>query len=161
MPKPQSVDDPTEPAVTPEMQQRLQAASKTRKIAAMPAASETKLLVGNALLQKHTTIVFALIGTEMLLTVQIADRLIIGRRDFSAAQQADIDLTAYGAGETGVSRRHAAVYRASHTMSLVDLDSTNKTYLNGVALVPHQPRLLRDGDHVCFGSLRFHVHFAG
>jgi pSer/pThr/pTyr-binding forkhead associated (FHA) protein len=158
--QPPNVDDPTEPSVTPEMQKRLQVASKTIKVDTKNLDFETRILAGNALLQKQTTVLFALIGTEIVLALQIADRLVIGRQDFDTGVEVDIDLVPYGAVEKGVSRRHACLYRTPRTMSLIDLNSSNGTYLNGTRLVPHQPRLLRDGDAICFGNMRFHIHFA-
>ena len=153
-------DDPTEPAVLPDALRRLRAASKTIKVDTRNFPFEAKFLPGNALLQKQTPVMLALIGTEIVLTVQMAKRLIIGRQDLDTGEKADIDLAPYRAREEGVSRRHAGLYRAAHTLSLVDLDSSNGTYLNGTRLVPHQPRLLRDRDEICFGNMCFYIRFA-
>jgi pSer/pThr/pTyr-binding forkhead associated (FHA) protein len=122
---------------------------------------QEKLLTGNALLQNQNTVIFTLIGTETNLTLQLADRIIIGRKDFDPENKVDLDLMPYGAREKGVSRRHAALCRSYRTLSLIDLKSGNGTYLNGVRLVADQPRLLRDGDEICFGHMLFHIHFAG
>ena len=71
----------------------------------------------------------------------------------------DVDLAPYGAAEQGVSRRHAVIRRGEDTLTLVDLGSTNGTHLNGQRLIPHQPRVLRDGDEVRLGKLVFHIFF--
>jgi pSer/pThr/pTyr-binding forkhead associated (FHA) protein len=66
---------------------------------------------------------------------------------------------AHGGREKGVSRLHAALYRIGYMLSIVDLESTNGTYRNGVRLVPNRPRVLIDGDELCFGNMLFHIHF--
>ena len=71
----------------------------------------------------------------------------------------DVDLTPYGAVEMGVSRQHAKLTHQSATVMVQDLGSVNGTYLNGVRLVPHQPRVLRDEDELCLGRLTLRVSF--
>ena len=144
-----------------DLKQQLRSASKTRQVDTQKFDSQAKPLSGNALLQNHTTVLLALLDSDILLSVHLADRVIIGRQDFETNEKADIDLMPYGGRDRGVSRRHAALYRTNHTVSLVDLNSTNGTYLNGVKLAADQPRLLREGDEVRFGSMRFHISFDG
>lgn len=53
-----------------------------------------------------------------------------------------------------LSRRHAMIqYVENHGFYLVDLNSTNGTYLNGEAV--RRPMLLKDGDRIRLGSLSF------
>ena len=144
-----------------DLKQQLRSASKTKQVDNQKFDSQAKPLAGNALLQNHTTVLLALMDSDILLSVDLADRVIIGRQDFETNEKADIDLMPYGGRDRGVSRRHAALYRTNHTVSLVDLNSTNGTYLNGVKLAADQPRLLREGDEVRFGSMRFHISFDG
>ncbi|EKQ71050.1 FHA domain-containing protein [Leptolyngbyaceae cyanobacterium JSC-12] len=57
-----------------------------------------------------------------------------------------------------LSRRHALIqYVSNQGFYLIDLDSTNGTYLNGEAV--RRPMLLKDGDRVRLGSLSF-IFFA-
>ena len=53
----------------------------------------------------------------------------------------------------GISRQHARLQRGSQGWVLVDLGSTNGTFVNGQRLQPEQPYLLRPGDQVAIGSL--------
>jgi hypothetical protein len=154
-------NDDTVPALSPALRAQLKAASKTDKIDSRELHLEAKAIAGNALLKNHTTVAFALIDSEVLLPIHIADRLIIGRLDMEGGEAVDIDLSPYGGRERGVSRRHMVLYRTRYTVSLADLNSTNGTYLNGVRLIPHQPRLLREGDEVRLGNMRFHTYFDG
>jgi pSer/pThr/pTyr-binding forkhead associated (FHA) protein len=51
-----------------------------------------------------------------------------------------------------VSKKHAKVVRQGEQCLVVDLGSTNGTYVNGVQVASH---LLSDGDHVRFASVAF------
>ncbi len=84
---------------------------------------------------------------------------IIGRFDPGALEAPDIDFAPYDAAELGVSRRHGMIRRGEDTLTLVDLDSTNGTFLNGQRLIPHQPRVLRDGDEIRMGRFVFNIFF--
>src|SRR5689334_1446984 len=98
--------------------------------------SAARRLVGYAVPQLPKTVAFVLINTNMVFTVQVADQILIGRRDFESNEKLDIDLLMHGGREKGVSRCHAALYRNDHLLSIVDLQSTNGTYLNGVRVRP-------------------------
>jgi pSer/pThr/pTyr-binding forkhead associated (FHA) protein len=85
---------------------------------------------------------------------------ILGRGDTSGKHAPpDLDLSAYGALEKGVSRVHAALRRGEGVLAVIDLDSTNGTFLNGHRLAAHQPHLVRDGDEIRVGKLPMHVYF--
>jgi hypothetical protein len=120
---------------------------------------EMKSSIGTALLRQQATIRMSLAEANLEIPVLLTGRVIVGRCEFDNSDLVDVDLTPYGAREKGVSRRHAALYRTSHVLSVVDLGSHNGTYLNGLRLLPQQPRLLRSGDEVAFGAMLFHIHF--
>ena len=58
-----------------------------------------------------------------------------------------------------VSRQHARITRQGKLVVIEDLGSTNGTHLNGQRLIPHQPRVLRDGDEIRLGKLVCHIFF--
>lgn len=61
---------------------------------------------------------------------------------------------------TTVSGRHAIFRRGEDGACLLeDLGSTNGTSVNGDALDPGQPRLLRDEDILCFGETSFKFYY--
>ncbi len=72
-----------------------------------------------------------------------------------------LDLTPFNALEKGVSRTHAALRRGDEMLFIVDMDSTNGTFLNEQPLTPHQPRVVRSGDEIRLGQLVLHVYFTG
>jgi hypothetical protein len=90
---------------------------------------------------------------------QTIEELVIGRFDPDTQTSPDIDLEHFGGSEKGVSRRHATIVRREGSLNIMDLGSHNGTYLNGQRLVPHQPRILRDGDDLRLGHLVLHVKF--
>jgi pSer/pThr/pTyr-binding forkhead associated (FHA) protein len=58
-----------------------------------------------------------------------------------------------------VTRRHVIIMKRGDTLHVMDLDSTNGTYINGVWMYPNQPRVLRDGDELMLGSLVIRFKF--
>lgn len=55
--------------------------------------------------------------------------------------------------DPAASRQHACLRSGPEGWSLVDLESTNGTYLNGQRLLPHQPHRLHPGDRITIGSV--------
>lgn len=87
------------------------------------------------------------------------EEITFGRVDRFTTILPTINLTALSAWERGVSRLHAAVRRVGSHLYVVDLDSTNSTFLNGERLPPHEPRMLCSGDQLRFGLFGLTVHF--
>ncbi len=82
---------------------------------------------------------------------------LIGRSSASRGLRPEVALDA----DTGVSRRHAQFVRDGDSLTIVDLSSTNGTYVVSAdtepddatpALVPGVPTELRDGDRVYLGA---------
>jgi hypothetical protein len=86
-------------------------------------------------------------------------RLAIGRVDPDTGERPDIDLSAYGAYDNGVSRRHAAILLWNRGLFVVDEGSPNGTFLNEERLPPNEPRVLKFGDRIRIGRLVLGVSF--
>jgi len=114
---------------------------------------------GTARFEKDSDIIMHIRDAAEPLTFQPDGQTVLGRADNTSIQKPDLDLTPYGALEKGVSRIHAAIFRADDTLTLVDKGSANGTHLNGQRLVPNQPRVLRDGDEIRLGKLIAHIYF--
>ena len=115
---------------------------------------------GTASFEAHTVVILHVRDAAEPVRLQPAgEQITIGRIDASNPIHPDLDLTPYGAMENGVSRLHAAIARSEDTLTLVDLGSSNGTYLNGQRLAPQTPRVLRDGDEIRFGRLVAHIYF--
>ena len=74
-------------------------------------------------------------------------------------QSPDIDLSAYGARDKGVSRIHASLRMDRRQLLLMDLGSTNGTRLNGTPLAAHEPVRLENGDEILLGKLALKIYF--
>lgn len=114
---------------------------------------------GTARFTRDAEIVVRVRDFDEPLRIMPQDELIMGRSDGKTSVLPDIDFAPFRAAEQGVSRQHAAIRRGEDTLTLVDLNSTNGTHLNGQRLSPDQPRVLRDGDEVRLGRLVFHIYF--
>ena len=91
-------------------------------------------------------------GTKQVISVQVADRLVIGRAGDNS--QPDIDLTEYDTGRLGISRSHAAFTYDGHALFIEDLKSTNGTRINGFRIEVGKPYRLHNGDELEVGRLR-------
>lgn len=90
-----------------------------------------------------------LVCQNLPIRLGIGDGAIIGRRG-SYAQAF--------AGQGYVSGNHARLqYNASGQFEVVDLGSTNGTFVNGQQLAPNMPRVVNVGDIVKFANLEFAV----
>ena len=86
--------------------------------------------------------------------------LLIGRADDVSGIYPDIDMTPHGGEEGGVSRRHAQLLHEGDAWFVVDLDSTNGTYVNGTESAPHVRVPLQDGDRIGLGDSEVVLHTA-
>ena len=78
----------------------------------------------------------------------------IGRPSKSAGLVPDIDVLAIS-GDSSVSRAHAVLeWSEDGSLTVVDLDSTNGTFVNDIdhQMTPHEPLALADGDRVYLGA---------
>jgi pSer/pThr/pTyr-binding forkhead associated (FHA) protein len=85
--------------------------------------------------------------------------IVLGRSDARLRYHADVDLTPYGALDRGVSREHARVYTEEGHLYIVDMNSTNGTFLSGKRLEPNTPALLHKGDELLLGRLPVQILF--
>lgn len=85
-------------------------------------------------------------------------RITIGRV-VPGSESPTLDLMDYGAGMLGVSRIHASIEQVGHSITLVDLHSTNGTWLNKNRLYPNAPTAIRPGDIIRLGELSMTIFF--
>ncbi len=89
-----------------------------------------------------------------------SEPLILGRMEMKMhGFQPDVDLSAYGAQARGVSRVHARLSFEDDQLYIVDLYSTNGTFVGGQRLEPNEPFRLRDGEEVLLASLLVQIVF--
>lgn len=131
----------------------------TRRIDNDPDDSIAKATWGSARFSADTSIIVHILDANEPIILESSQRIIFGRSDANSTSNPDVDLTPHGAISKGVSRQHAAIEVSEDTVMLLDIGSSNGTFLNEQRLLPNQPRLLRDGDEVRFGKLVAHIYF--
>ncbi len=114
---------------------------------------------GSVFLGKSAMLALRIKGRPDPIHIEITGQYVIGRVHPRSEERPDLDLNKFGAFFHGVSRKHVAITKDGNLLQIEDLGSTNGTYLNGMKLYPHQPRMLRDGDELCLGHLVMRVHF--
>jgi hypothetical protein len=81
----------------------------------------------------------------------------MGRLSENQPIEPDLDLTPYKAFDNGVSRLHAVIRHTETGVMLVDLGSSNGSYINGIRILPHIEHPLRHGDILALGKLKMQV----
>ncbi len=97
-------------------------------------------------------------NTHFTLRPQLGtSRLTIGRHSDDAP--VDVNLEQLGAQQSGVSRLHASIIYddVTQTLSLLDMDSTNGSFINEQRLHPNERRVIRHGDNLRFGRVTLRV----
>ena len=103
-------------------------------------------------------------GPRMLVAVSTGHRILLppngslalGRFDPLTSVTPDVDLTFEDRASAGVSRRHCQIsgWRGRH--EVVDLGSSNGTWVNGLRLTLHEKQSLQIGDEIRLGDCRFY-----
>ena len=91
--------------------------------------------------------------------ISLADRdeFTIGRTSEGQPIMPDVDLTEFNAYANGVSRLHCVIKKANFKAYVIDLGSSNGTYLNGVRLSVHGETPINHGDVISLGKLKIQV----
>jgi len=113
----------------------------------------SKFSWGDPIAVNYTELFLNIRGIEIPLMLQFRDEIILGRPGTGEIGQYIVDLTPFGGNEKGVSRHHAALRRLKNYLFLVDLGSSNGTFVNGQRLISHQPNILVEGDEIRLGNL--------
>ena len=98
-------------------------------------------------------------GDAIPIEIRKEKEFVLGRLLTGDFTEAFVDLKRHFAFENGVSRRHALIRRTECGYELLDLGSTNGTWLNNRPLVPQRPYPLGDGSQVQMGRLRIFVSY--
>jgi hypothetical protein len=131
---------------------------KTLRIEEEPDVHRT-VRWGSVFLGKSAQLALRIRGHAEPVHIEVQDRFVIGRVHSRSTEKPDLNLNRYGGFFHGVSRQHVAILKDENLLQVEDLGSTNGTYLNGTRLLPHQPRMLRDGDELCLGHMIMRVYY--
>jgi len=108
-------------------------------------------------LQSGVLLGLRVLGTDEILPLIGRENYTLGRSGEGQAVIPDIDLSLYGAFESGVSRIHSEIRLTEETVSVVDLDSANGTLVNSARLDPQKTVPVRHGDIIQLGQLRLQL----
>lgn len=96
-------------------------------------------------------------GSGKILPLASRNEFILGRLSQDSLILPDVDLTPFRAGATGVSRLHAVVKRDANKAMVMDLGSSNGTYINGRRIHPDVEETLSHQDIIALGALQIQV----
>jgi hypothetical protein len=99
-----------------------------------------------------------IVGVTRPIVVTHAVEFILGRHVVEGADNI-IDLTPYQGLEKGVSRKHAVIHKMGKSYDIVDLYSTNGTWIDEKRLLPNKSYNLDSGIHFRLGQLALFTQF--
>lgn len=82
------------------------------------------------------------------------ERIIIDAEEFSIGRS-EVMTNHSVAGNSAISRLHAVFKRTQNGMTIIDQNSSNKTYINGKELTPMVEYALKSGDEVALANEKF------
>jgi hypothetical protein len=135
-----------------------QLVDETLKLPEDLSPHEAIRLLGTAFFNEHARLILHLKGAAPLI-IEPPAKTFLGRFEVSPSDGLYIDLVPYDAKAKGVSRLHAVLHRSFMTLIIEDLNSRNKTYVNGRLIAPHEVQLLHDGDEILLGGLHIRIAF--
>jgi pSer/pThr/pTyr-binding forkhead associated (FHA) protein len=112
---------------------------------------------GTASLRNYSEVLLLIGGAVSRVLVRQNQTYFLGR--YPQPSEDQVDLNPFGALQTGVSRSHAKLLMTNDQLYVVDLDSTNGTYLHRRRLKPNEPSLLRKGDELLLARMRIQITF--
>lgn len=96
-------------------------------------------------------------GTVSPVFLSSKKEFIIGRKLEVTGTETILDLSDMNGFDMGISRRHATIRQVESGYEVMDLASTNGTWLNDERLVPNKPYPLANKSQLRVGRLRFLV----
>ena len=98
-----------------------------------------------------------LMDTGQMLPLSDRNEFTLGRVSEGQPIMPDIDLSPYQAYGSGVSRLHAVLKRDGNRVLVMDLGSSNGTYLNAKRLNPNVEQVIKHGDVIALGKLKIQI----
>jgi hypothetical protein len=119
----------------------------------------SELIVRGSSVVPDYAVITLLVDNEQLILPQ-SDYVMLGRvHSQLTTVQATIDLSRFHAQDLGVSRQHARIDQEDNAVYIMDLGSTNGTFLNNEPLPSYEKQVLHNGDIIRLGRLEITVQF--
>ena len=110
-------------------------------------------------LDKHMLVMFQFLPSGSCRSFTLRKPLVVGRQSSSGIDDF-LDLSEFQADHHGISRLHCRFWRMFKHLLVMDLGSTNGTYLNGKRLMPQFAYLVKPDSRLILGSLHMVVTFS-
>jgi hypothetical protein len=123
----------------------------------MEVERNTDQLTGPSAMPLQSWISLHIIDSGQILPLADRTEFTLGRSAEGQPIVPDVDLSPYNAYANGVSRLHAAIKLIQNMVVVVDLGSSNGTYLNGVRLSPYIETPVSHGDLIYVGKLKIQI----
>lgn len=120
----------------------------------LPALDDDRTLTDSV----PDTVIFELPDGKQL-EVRTDQEIIIGRKPREGDPDVTVDLEDYDGHKLGVSRHHALIKHFKNTLTLVDLDSINGTFVNDRRALPTKRYAILHGDEITVGRLKLKVFY--
>ena len=102
-------------------------------------------------------ITLQLLDSGQILPLAERNEFTMGRVSEGQPIMPDVDLTPYRAYECGVSRLHAVLKKHNDKIMIMDLGSSNGTYVNGERLEVESEHSLEHGNIISLGKLKIQI----
>ena len=109
--------------------------------------------------EAYSQIVFIVPTSGRRLRFGLESDIYVGRSAGGSLHKPEINLDVDGGSDLGVSRNHAMLKPddQGEGMVILDLNSTNGTFLNQYKRPPELPYPVKNGDEIQFGNLLVHI----
>lgn len=120
-------------------------------------------LPGTAPMQPNMTstlrarILVHIIENGKLIPVPDKTEFTVGRASEGQPITPDVDLGEFNAFDYGVSRLHIVVRLTGEKLTVMDLGSSNGTFINGIRLSSNSEQVISSGDVVSLGKFRIQI----
>ncbi|MEJ5222897.1 MAG: FHA domain-containing protein [Anaerolineales bacterium] len=132
-------------------------ATQTIQTSGMSGIKEAIRVTEPPAIAARTWATLHLIESGQLIPLGERKEYTLGRVNEGQPVTPDIDLNPYHAFENGVSRLHAVIKHSENRTIIIDLGSSNGTFVNGVRLAPQIETPLKNGDLIALGKLKFQI----
>jgi hypothetical protein len=113
---------------------------------------------GSTHFEAHARVLLQFIPSGMCFWLAVSQPVILGRGLQSGGDML-LDLSGLNAYDHGVSRQHCLLRRRESHLVVLDLGSSNGTYLNHERLFSHGEAIAANGDHLTLGTLHGVIFF--
>lgn len=133
------------------------ATTKNAERPELVSAKITEAPIDDAKIPEDGIAVYAA-STSKPVYLRFDKELVFGRAsDDEPLEEALLDLTGLGGYQKGISRRHAKIRRTEDGYEIMDLASTNGSWMNDERLVPNKAYPLASGAQLRFARMRLLV----